>query len=100
MFDSLSAAAVAARQNARLVAYLDSQVRSFEDLAPVGYAPTPSHDGQSRPVETVVLGRDERGISDRYTRARRLTQSAAHQLEEAARALRECVSRFEGHNPH
>lgn len=100
MFDSLSAAAVAARQNARLVLHLDEHVRSFGDLAPIGYAPGPSHDGQSRPVEVVVLGRDERGISDRYARARRLAQSAARQLEEAARALSECVSRFEGSNPH
>ena len=93
---SLAARAVSARQYARLVAHLDEQVRSFEDLAPVGYSAGPSHDGQSRPVETVVLGRDERGISGRYLNARNLVAAAEEKLATAARLLSECVDRFEG----
>lgn len=94
--DSLAAACARARRALRVATHFAGIVDDIGHLTPRRYGAGPSHDGIARPVETTIIGLDDRGVSDRKFAARRDLTRAAELIERAARNLDDTVASWDG----
>lgn len=85
-----------ARSALTVASHLADQADEIRYMMPLGYGSEPSHDGIRRPTETLLSALDDRGVTDRVLRARRLLAAAATQIECAAQELDAAVKAWEG----
>lgn len=95
MPDSLSTLAARLTDTARVVAHLAEVAEEISTDLPVGYRAARPIDGVPRPVEDILIGLEDRGVTPALINGRVALTIAVREAGNAARALDSAISRWE-----